>query len=310
MKSSSRKRRAAVQVCVAAAVALFAAGRVAAQTNLAAAGGFSFIVAGDMRNFVDPLPGGRHQFDGACEAIAQAGPGEFMVLPGDFDPPDAVRAMIDRHLGTNYFCYYVVGDHEAQTPASMDWFRRWGRAEIPHLVRRGPPGAESTVYSFDFANAHFVALSDYFDGKSDAAKPDLSAAEIAWLEQDLAANRQPLVWVICHKPIECLPDMDSGRLRHAGDSLITDPARRANFVELLKRYHVRALICGHTHGCSVAKVQGLWQADSGHARGAGDPGAPSTFLKIRVAGEAAAVDIYRADANGTNYKLRKTVELN
>jgi len=311
MKSLILKRLAGLRLFALTTLLLAVTGRISAQTNTIRTNEFTFIVAGDMRNYIEPLPGGKHQFDGACEAIRQAGPGEFMVLPGDFDPPDAVRSMIDRQLGTNYFCYYVVGDHEAQTPASMDWFRRWGRTEIPHLVRRGPPGAETTVYSFDFANSHFVALSDYFDGKTnDAAKPDLSDAEIAWLEKDLAANHQPIVWIICHKPIECLPDMDSHRLRHADDSLITDPVRRARFVALLKQYRVRALICGHTHGCSVEKVQGIWQTDSGHARGAGDPGAPSTFLKFHVVGEQTSVDIYRADANGDHYQLRKTVELN
>jgi hypothetical protein len=34
----------------------------------------------------------------------------------------------------------------------------------------------------------------------------------------------------------------------------------------------------------------------GHARGAGDPGAPSTVLKFRIHGGQAAVDIYRAYA--------------
>ncbi|MBI2496805.1 MAG: hypothetical protein HYV75_02365, partial [Opitutae bacterium] len=50
-------------------------------------------------------------------------------------------------------------------------------------------------------------------------------------------------------------------------------------------------------------------ADSGHARGAGDPGAPSTFLKFRIRGEQVWVDIYRADPTGTEYTLRKTVLL-
>jgi Calcineurin-like phosphoesterase len=271
---------------------------------------FSFVVAGDMRNFTHSTNSDEREFDGACEAIQQAGPGEFMILPGDFDPPQAVRATIDQSLGTNYFCYFVVGDHEQHTPAVMDWFRHWGGGDLPHLVRRGPPGAESTMYTFDFANSHFVALSDFFDGTNDAAKPNLADATLAWLEQDLAANHQPLVWVISHKPLECLPDMDSGRQRHKGDSCVLDPVRREKFADLLKKYHTRALLCGHTHGCSVEKVHGVWQADSGHARGAGDPGAPSTFLKIRVSGEQTWVDIYRADPKGKNYQLRKTVELN
>ncbi len=61
---------------------------------------------------------------------------------------------------------------------------------------------------------------------------------------------------------------------------------------------------------SVAKVHGVWQADSGHARGAGDKGSPSTFLKFRIAGTNAWVDVYRSDKNGVAYGLKKTVELN
>jgi len=190
--------------------------------------------------------------------------------------------------------------------------RTWtGSAAGANPRFRAWSGAETTIYSFDFANSHFVVLSDYFDGHSDSSpQPDISDATLTWLEQDLAATRRPLIWVVCHKPVECLPDMDTGRLRHEGDSLIPDPARRQRFLALVERYHTKALLCGHTHNCSVANVQGLWQLDSGHARGAGDPGAPGTFLKIHVAGPQASVDIYRADPDGKNYRLRKTVDLN
>jgi hypothetical protein len=275
-----------------------------------AAASYSFVVAGDMRNFIHATNSDEQEFDGACQAIAQTGPGAFMILPGDFDPPDAVRATIDQFLGTNYFCYFTVGDHEARSADAMAWFRRWGAGDLPRLVRRGPPGSETTMYSFDFANSHFAVLNDFFNGAADDATPDLADAAMAWLEQDLAANRRPLVWIVSHKPIECLADMDSGRQRHKGDSCVLDPVRREKFVELLKKHHVRAFLCGHTHGSSVQKVHGIWQADSGHARGAGDPGAPSTFLKFRINGDQTWVDVYRADAKGENYKLRKTVELN
>jgi predicted phosphodiesterase len=132
---------------------------------------------------------------------------------------------------------------------------------------------------------------------------------LAWLEQDLKATRKPLIWVTGHKPIESVPDMDTGRVRHAVESVSTNADHLKRFLELLKEHHVRAYLCGHTHDSSVTKVKGVWQADSGHARGAGDKGTPSTFLKVRISGEQAWVDVYRADANGQNYKLRKTVKL-
>jgi hypothetical protein len=54
----------------------------------------------------------------------------------------------------------------------------------------------------------------------------------------------------------------------------------------------------------------VWQADSGHSRGAvNGKESPSTFLKFRVTGNRASVDVYRADPNGENYKLRQTFEL-
>lgn len=271
---------------------------------------YSFDTAGDMRLFVGPAPNGKRYFDGVCQAIAKIGKGDFMISPGDCDPPAPVRAMVDRYLGQDYVWYPVIGNHDAASADDMRWMRQWSDHGIAGLVRRGPPGAERTIYSFDRANSHFIVMNDYYDGKTDAVgKGDISDELFKWLEADLLLTRQPLIWVTGHKPIKSVPDMDTGRMRHATDPISSNPAHMKRFTELLKKYHVRAYICGHTHDTSVTQVDGIWQADSGHARGAGDPGAPSTFLKFRVSGVQAWVDVYRGDANGVNYTLRKTVEL-
>ena len=271
---------------------------------------FSFAVAGDMRNFAGSPPPGKRYFDGACEALKTVGGGAFMLSPGDCDPPGPVRATLDRYLGSNYLWYPVAGNHETESARNMNWLRGWSKAGIPHLVRRGPPGAEDTTYSFDFGNSHFVMLNEYYDGRADTVRrDDLPEAGLNWLEADLAATHQPFIFVMGHKPIESLPDMDSGRMRHAKASVSTNATHFARFVELLKRYRVRAYLCGHTHDASVARVKGIWQVDSGHARGGGDTGAPSTFMKVRISGHAAWVDVYRADVKGEHYRLRKTVEL-
>jgi hypothetical protein len=196
----------------------------------------------------------------------------------------------------------------------MRWLRNWASNGIPHLVRRGPPGAEYTTYSFDFGNSHFVMLNEYYDGTLDTVntnKQGLPDRALEWLEADLAATQQALIWVVGHKPIESLPDLDSGRRRHGGESVSMMAPRLEAFLGLLRKYKVRAYLCGHTHDTSIERVKGsVWQVDSGHARGGGDTGAPSTFVKIRVEGTQTAADIYRADPSGQNYKLRKTVELN
>ena len=103
--------------------------------------------------------------------------------------------------------------------------------------------------------------------------------------------------------------MDNGKVGHEGESVTTNATRLKLFLDLLKEHHVRAYICGHTHKTSVAKVKGIWQADSGHSRGAGDKMTPSTFLRFRISGLRAWVDVYRADANGEHYEIKKTVEL-
>jgi hypothetical protein len=308
-----RITRTIVARCGSVVFALLAltAWQTGAQTNEPGTNTFAFITAGDMRNFVNHAPAGKRYFDGLCEAAGHVGAGAFMISPGDCDPPAPIRAAIDEYLGTNYLWYPVIGNHDTGMPSDMDWMRHWAEAGIAHLIRRGPPGAELTTYSFDFGNSHFVVLNEYYNGKSDAvSKGDVPDAASAWLEKDLVATKQSLIWVIGHKPIQSLPDMDSGRARHDGDSISSDTAHFDRFIQLLKKYHVRAYICGHTHNCSVAKVHGVWQADSGHARGAGDTGSPSTFLKFRIASANAWVDIYRSDKNGVEYTLRKTVELN
>ena len=282
----------------------------AANVSQSTPGNFSFVTAGDMRNYVGPAPAGKRYFDGLCEALKSIGPGAFMIIPGDCDPPGPVRATIDRYLGTNYVWYPVIGNHELGNRTNLVWLRDQAKAGIPHLNRPGPPGAEETTYSFEFENSHFIVFDEYFNGKSDSIlNNDIPEASFDWLEKDLADTRKPLIWIIGHVPIKSLPDMDTGRRRHEVGSLTADPAHLERFLQLLKKYHVRAYICGHTHDCSVAKVEGVWQADSGHARGAGDTGAPSTFLKFRISSERAWVDIYRSDTNGVTYQLRKTVEM-
>ena len=44
---------------------------------------FDFVLAGDMRRYI--VFNGIHGWDQACAAIATAGPGVFMVSPGDLD---------------------------------------------------------------------------------------------------------------------------------------------------------------------------------------------------------------------------------
>lgn len=271
---------------------------------------YAFIVTADMRQYAGPDYESSQYFQGACEAIRSVGKGAFMVSPGDIDPPRNVRYTIDKVLGRDYLWYPVVGNHEAETKADMAWLRDWGQGSIPNLVRRGPPNGEETTYSFNFQNAHFVVINQYYDGSSDVGtNGDVTDLLYQWLKADLEASTKPLTFIFGHEPIVSIPDADNGRHRHADDCLNAHPENNHRFHVLLVEHDVTAFFCGHTHGYSAALINGLWQIDAGHSRGLGDKGARSTFLRVRVAGDNVSVDVYRDDASGGPYQLTRTVVL-
>jgi len=227
-----------------------------------------FIVAADMRNFGHADKGVTH-FSGACEAINAVGAGSFMISPGDLDvdPPSAVRDLIDATIGEDYPWYAVLGNHDPESPSTMEYLREYSTT-VPNIVNRGPKGTEETTYSFDWGNAHLVVLNQYFDGTRDwSLEGEIVPELLEWLEADLAATDKDRIFVFGHEPILAMPDMDNGRIRHQGDSLDEDPENAFAFHQLLLKYGVDAYFCGHTHNTSYAKINGLWQLDPGHARG-------------------------------------------
>ena len=196
-------------------------------------------------------------------------------------------------------------------PEDMEWLRAWGRKEIPNLVRRGPENGVETNYSFDYQQAHFVVINQYYDGKSDTGtNGDVSEALYKWLERDLIENRKPITFVVGHEPMVSMPDYDNGRHRHQGDNLDAHPENSHRFQKLLRQHNVAAYLCGHTHDFSCAKINSIWQLDVGHCRGIGDKGAPSTFVKIFVKNTSCWAEVYRDDCKGGAYKLNHTIQLN
>jgi hypothetical protein len=270
----------------------------------------SFSVASDMRKYSGSNPA---YFRGACETLAAGGPGEFMVSPGDIDPPNQVYDTIRTYIGDHYTWYPVVGNHEAASSMFMEWLRVFNRDgyTLPNIVNAGPSGCEETTYSFDYGDAHFLVLNEYYDGKSDCASDgDVQDALYNWLIADLETNTRPIVFVFGHEPAYPQPDQESGRLRHETDSLNAHPAHRDRFWNELVAYGVVAYICGHTHNYSVVNVDGLWQIDAGHARGTGDTGARSTFLMLYVTEEGGVFYYtYRLDFVTEEYFLADSGQL-
>jgi len=279
---------------------LFCPSQTAAQ--IGTADPFTFAVTVDQRQYTGPgIYDTPDYYRGACEAIAALGGGVFMVSPGDIDPPDNVKWTLEQYIGTEYLWYPVVGNHEAETLSDMDWLRTYNLNgnTLPYIVSIGPSGTEETTYSFDYGDAHFVVLNEYFNGFTDTgANGNVVNALFDWLRDDLNNTDKRYVIVMGHEPAYPQPDEDNGRARHVGDSLDQHQTNRDRFWNLLREERVVAYLCGHTHGYSAVKIDGVWQVDGGHARGAGDTGAPSTFVLVHVDGDGVSFETYRDTHNG------------
>jgi predicted phosphodiesterase len=272
---------------------------------------FSFIVACDMRGYVGDNP---DYFRGACEAIKAIGSGEFMLSPGDIDPPDKVFYTIQTYIDQEYTWYPVVGNHEIEAKKDMDWLRQFNAqgTTLSHIVNSGPKGSLETTYSFDYSDIHFTVLNQYYDGESDSGtNGDVSDPLYVWLLEDLERTAKPIKIVVGHEPAYPEPDEDSKRLRHEADSLNEHPKNRDRFWQALVDNQVMAYMCGHTHNFSMTQFDGVWQIDTGHARGTADKGAPSTFLKIRYTEKRKVwCDVYRLDLDKSEYVLTQQQVLN
>ena len=266
----------------------------------------SFSAASDMRKYTGSS---RKYFRGVCDCIKAGGRGDFMISAGDIDPPSDVYSTIRDYIDENCIWYPVVGNHEKETPSDMSWLRNFntGGSTLPAVVREGPSGSEETMSSFEYGNAHFAVINEYYDGSSDSGtEGDINTYVYSWLEKDLQENIKPLVFVIGHEPAYPLPDEESGRLRHENDSLNQYASNRDSFWDLLKKYSVKAYICGHTHNYSIEKIDSIWQVDTGHSRGTADTGSRSTFIMFYIMDDNKVwYYTYRLGESGAGYKLYK-----
>lgn len=264
----------------------------------------AFSVTCDMRDYSGDNP---DYFRGVCERLSEGGPGTFMISPGDIDPPEQVYQTIKKYIQPDYLWYPVVGNHESETPEDMAWLREYNREgnSLPNIVRTGPAGSEETTFSFDYGPVHFAVINQYYNGFSDSALDGYICDSLfQWLINDLTSTEKEIILVAGHEPAYPLPDETSGRFRHEGDCLNKYPDNRDRFWETLSEFGVKAYLCGHTHNYSIAKFDGVWQVDAGHARGTGDTGAQSTLLMFYITADHEVwVYTYRLNFDTNKYGL-------
>ncbi len=199
------------------------------------------------------------------------GQGAFQISIGDVvdaagQSPEAVRAVIDSKFGPKALWYPVVGNHDTKSEPALQWMRdefnkgSGGRPPLKSTIKNpGPPGGAETTYSFDYGNAHFVVLNEYYNGTADIGTDgDIVPALLKWIEADLAANAKPMVFVFGHEPA-------FAQFRHVGDSLDGHAANRDAFWDLLVKYRVQAFFSGHIHYYYKELHQGVYQISDGNA---------------------------------------------
>lgn len=242
---------------------------------------FVFITTADMRYYATEKYRSSEHFLGVVEAIKDVGKGAFTISTGDIDPPYAVREVISQVLGNDYPWYPVPGNHEMEFEQDIQWIQKYNKNSLPNVVKFGPSGTEELTYSFDWGNCHFIVLNQYYDGKSiNGTDGDIVPELMTWLENDLTASKKKFIFVFGHEPIVSVPDMDNGRIRHQGDSLDKYPKNAFRFHQLLLKHKVTAYFCGHTHSTSFAKINGLWQLDTGHSRGIEEDSEPMVLFDL------------------------------
>lgn len=254
---------------------------------------FRFTVTADGQGNTD----GFGQVLGAINDLV-GGPGAFHITAGDLifyiGNISNSRQVVDEHFGEDFLWYVAPGNHDV---ADMVWLRseyhdgNGKRAPLKDFTKgNGPEGTKETTYSWDYENAHFVVLNEFWDGTSDIGADGNIVPELYdWLAADLAANQQPVTFVIGHEP--AFP-----YVRHVGDSLDAYPENRDAFWQLLEDHDVTAYICGHTHYYSTHRgnkdgVGDVWQINPA-AAGFGRASGPDMFLDVLVGDTSVVFSAY------------------
>jgi 3',5'-cyclic AMP phosphodiesterase CpdA len=194
---------------------------------------FSFLVFGDNQN-------GDKIFDHLLKQMATEPKIAFAISVGD---------SVDYSTETEYLAYCQkvkrLEFKVLQAPGNHDLANKGAKYFQKYIG--------SLYNSFDYKNCHFVVLNNAF-------KDSFDKKQFTWLEQDLAANKQKIIFIFMHRPT-----FDPTELY--GDYVMSGRQVTTEMQKLFARYHVAYVFSGHIHGYARAKRDGVVYIITGGAGG-------------------------------------------
>lgn len=194
-------------------------------------------------------------------SMAEAIDIEFVVAAGDIHHFEGVQSTSDPLWMTNYELIYshpdlmipwypVCGNHEyrGNTDAVVEYSDVSARWQMPAKYYSFTAEEDGTTIRLVMIDTSPL-LDKYRDDTEkypDAAKADMEA-ELAWLDETLAAADEDWVVVVGHHPIYAYTDKD--------ESERTDMQNRVNSI-LLKHDNVDMYVCGHIHNFQHIRMDG------------------------------------------------------
>lgn len=191
-------------------------------TTTATGAAFTFAAFGDSRG------GSQAARDLAVQMADPSRPFDLAIHTGDIAVAGAYSQFDDEYFGVyrdligRIPFFTAPGNHDYGVSSLQPYLDDF------NLPRNGPVGLEERVYSFDWDQAHFVAL-DTFQSYAPGSP------QYAWLENDLAATQQLWKFVFFHYP------------PYSSSSHGSDLAVRNALAPLFERYGVDLIFTGHDH---------------------------------------------------------------
>lgn len=130
----------------------------------------------------------------------------------------------------------VMGNHELYNfPKKKPFLTPYYFISHFNLPQNGPDGLKGQVYSFDYANTHFVVLDSQAKEEKDYNK-DLLSKQAVWLENDLKNTHKKWKIAFFHKPPYFIESTEE-----------QEEIKKA-FSPIFDKYHVDIVFNGHHHG--------------------------------------------------------------